>query len=85
MSKDERERTVEEERIFKMETFCKERTKIFEEIREPNSFHKISFIRESYPFFINMSKVLSTSNVRLFLNTLPHVQADIEMYALILY
>ena len=48
-----------------------------EEIRGPNSSHKIGFTREGCPFFINMSKVLSTGNVRLFLNNLPHVQASI--------
>ena len=33
--------------------------------------------REGYPLLINMPKVLSTGNVELFLNTLPHVQASI--------
>jgi hypothetical protein len=48
-----------------------------EEIRGPNSSHKIGLIREDYSFFINMPKVLSTGNVGLFLNTLPHVQVGI--------
>jgi hypothetical protein len=48
-----------------------------EEINEPNSSHKTSLTREGCTFFINMPKVLSTSNVRLFLNTLFHVQAGI--------
>jgi hypothetical protein len=42
-----------------------------EEICWPNSSHKTSSIREGCPLLINMRKILSTSNVRLFLNTLP--------------
>ena len=52
-------------------------SEVFEEICGPNSSHKIGLTREGCPFFINMPKVLSTGNVKLFLNTLPHVQAGI--------
>jgi hypothetical protein len=47
-------------------------TKFFgsEKIRGPNSSHKTGPTRENYSLFINMSKVLSTGNVRLFLNIL---------------
>jgi hypothetical protein len=48
-----------------------------EEIHGPNSSHKTGSIKEGLPLFINMPKILSTSNVGLFLNTLPHVQANI--------
>ena len=50
---------------------------VHEEICGPNSSHKTGSIREDCPLLINMSKVLSTDNVRLFLNTLHHVQAGI--------
>jgi hypothetical protein len=42
-----------------------------------NASHKTNFIRDDCSFFIKMPKILSTSNVRLFLNNLPYVQADI--------
>ena len=42
-----------------------------------SSSHKTSLTREGCSFFINMPKVLSTGNVGPFLNTLPHVQANI--------
>jgi hypothetical protein len=50
---------------------------VYEEICGSNLSQKIGSIREGCLFFINMSKILSTSNVRLFLNTLSHVQAFI--------
>jgi hypothetical protein len=46
---------------------------VSEEIRGSNSSHKTGLTREGCSFFINMPKVLSTGNIRLFLNTLPHV------------
>jgi hypothetical protein len=46
-------------------------------IREPNLFYKIGSIRENCLFFINISKVLFTGNVRLFFNTHPHIQVGI--------
>jgi hypothetical protein len=47
------------------------------EIYGPNSSHQTGSIREGCLLLINMPKILSTSNVRLFLNTLPHVQVSI--------
>jgi hypothetical protein len=47
------------------------------EIHKSNSSHKTGFTVEDCPFFINMLKVLSTNNLRLFLNTLPHVHTGI--------
>ena len=46
-------------------------------IRGPNSSHKTGSIREDCPFLINMHKVISTGNVKLFFNTLPYMQANI--------
>jgi hypothetical protein len=48
----------------------------------PNSSHKTSSIRDGCPFLINMSKILSTSNMRLFLNTFPHIQANLFLLSL---
>ena len=48
-----------------------------EEICGPNSFHKIGLQKRDAHSFINMPNVLSTSNVRLFFNTLSHVHASI--------
>jgi hypothetical protein len=48
-----------------------------EEFYETNSSHKIGFIKEDWSFFINMSKILSTCNIRLFLNTISHVQINL--------
>jgi hypothetical protein len=50
---------------------------VYEEICDPNSFYKTGLIRECCQLFINMFKVMSTGNVRLFLNTLPHMLACI--------
>ena len=50
---------------------------VTEETREPYSTYKIGSLREDCPLLINTHKILSTSNVRLFFNTIPHVQASI--------
>ena len=49
----------------------------YKEICTLNSFHKTDSIREDCTFFMNIPKILSTCNVRLFLNILPHVQVSI--------
>ena len=43
----------------------------------PNSSHKIGLIRNDCSLLINMSKILSTSNVRLFLTCRTSLQANI--------
>jgi hypothetical protein len=44
---------------------------------EPNLFYKIGLIIENCQFLINVFNILSTNNVRLFLNTFSQVWASI--------